>query len=162
MGRGVAAAWAVPHADADDYYWEPSSPPYVTPRDSARRANVMREMFVPRPAWVLSGSMMGWGDSVADTCDAIVFLTLDAQLRMARLRARQDVRNQVGGADIEADAAFFRWAQQYDDPAFDGRSRARHEEWLAARSVPILRLDSSAPVNVLTSAVVAWEPAATV
>jgi len=29
LARAIAGQWAVPHADADDYFWIPSNPPYV-------------------------------------------------------------------------------------------------------------------------------------
>ncbi|MGN0063682.1 MAG: hypothetical protein ACI379_05525 [Nocardioides sp.] len=148
----------MPHADADDYYWVPTSPPYVTPREPSERAPLMRSVFAERPAWVLSGSMMGWGDSVAAECDAIVFLTLETRSRMARLHTRQQNRNRVGDPDPAADEAFFAWAREYDNPEFDGRNRARHEEWLAVRTQPVLRMESSPPVEALAAAILNWEP----
>jgi adenylate kinase family enzyme len=29
LGRAVADRWGVPHADVDDYFWRPTSPPFV-------------------------------------------------------------------------------------------------------------------------------------
>ena len=29
LGRALASAWAVPHADTDDYFWVPTTPPYT-------------------------------------------------------------------------------------------------------------------------------------
>jgi hypothetical protein len=89
--------WSVPHADADDYFWVPSDPPYVEKRPEAQRVSLMRDVFVPGAAWVLSGSMLSWGESiVAAECDAVVFLILDPVERLRRLRsanllARKDV-----------------------------------------------------------------------
>ena len=87
LARALADHWSVPHADADDYFWVPSDPPYVEKRDADARVSLMREVFVPREAWVLSGSMVGWGEAVVDECDAIVFLTLDPDERLRRLEA---------------------------------------------------------------------------
>ena len=53
---------------------------------------------------------------------------------------------------------FLTWARGYDDPAFTGRSRARHEEWLATLTCPVLRLDSAGSRAELLDAVLAWEP----
>jgi len=82
-----------------------------------------QHLFTPRPVWVLSGSLLGWGDDVVASCDAVVLT----------------------------------WARGYDDPAFDGRSRAAHEAWLATLSVPVLRLDSARPRAELRDAVLRWE-----
>jgi hypothetical protein len=50
--------WAVPHADADDYFWVPTVPPYVVKRPEPERVPLMEALFVPRDAWVLSGSLI--------------------------------------------------------------------------------------------------------
>ena len=158
LARAMADHWAVPHADADDFYWVPSNPPYVEKRPEAARVALMEELFLPREAWVLSGSMLGWGDDVVARCDAVVFLTLDPAERLRRLEARERTRR-IGQAVDEAPwAAFLEWARGYDDPAFDGRSRIAHERWLAGLDCPVLRLDSEAPPGVLRDEVLAWEP----
>lgn len=148
----------MPHADADDYFWVPSDPPYAEKRPVADRLALMRSVFVPRDAWVLSGSMLGWGEPVVAECDAVVFLTLRPEERLARLAAREDVRRAGRPADTAAWEAFMTWARGYDDPGFAGRSRVAHEEWLAGLSQPVLRLDSERAPQQLRDAVLAWEP----
>ena len=53
LGRAIANEWAVPHADADDYFWRPTSPPYRDKRAPSERISLMHEVFLPRSAWVL-------------------------------------------------------------------------------------------------------------
>lgn len=159
LARALADHWCVPHADADDYFWVPSSPPYVQKRPEGDRRSLMESVFVPREAWVLSGSMLGWGDSVVAQCDAVVFLTLDPDERLRRLHARESIRQEGRAVDAGAWEAFLDWARGYDDPTFDGRSRAGHEAWLASLGQPVLRLDSASSRDELRDAVLAWEPA---
>ena len=159
LARALADHWAVPHADADDYFWVPSDPPYAERRPEAERTPLMHRLFVPREAWVLSGSMLGWGDEVVARCDAVVFLTLDPDVRVARLESREESRRAGATFDEAAWHGFLEWARGYDDPAFEGRSRAAHEEWLSTLCRPVLRLDSAAPPTALRDAVLAWEPA---
>ena len=158
LARALADTWAVPHADADDYFWVPSSPPYVEKRPVADRVALMRRLFVPRDAWVLSGSMLGWGDEVVAECDAVVFLTLDPEERLRRLEARETSRRAGRDFDPAAWEEFLAWARGYDDPAFDGRSRAAHEEWLAGLGQPVLRLDGARAPEELRDAVRDWQP----
>lgn len=158
LARSVADHWSVPHADADDYFWLPTDPPYVDKRPEPDRVALMEQVFLPREAWVVSGSMLGWGDSVVARCDAVVFLTLDPDERMRRIEARERVRRAGGPVDEAALSAFLEWARGYDDPSFRGRSRAGHEEWLASLSVPVLRLDSGVAPGVLLDEVLAWIP----
>src|SRR4051812_13777933 len=84
LGRALASLWSVPHADADDYFWVPTSRPYTVRRPVADRVRLMEELFVGRDAWVLSGSAMGWGDPVVAQADAVAFLTVDSRMRLAR------------------------------------------------------------------------------
>ena len=158
LARAVADAWAVPHADADDYFWLPTDPPYVRKRPVEERLALMGSVFVPREAWVLSGSMLGWGDGVVAQCGAVVFLTLDPAERLRRIEVRERVRRASGTVDEEALSAFLTWARGYDDPSFEGRSRAGHEEWVATLTCPVLRLDSSRPREALRDEVLAWIP----
>ncbi|HXH78541.1 AAA family ATPase [Nocardioides sp.] len=158
LARAVADAWAVPHADADDYFWVPTDPPYVDKRPDAERIALMEQVFLPREAWVVSGSMLGWGKSVVARCDAVVFLTLDPAERLRRIEARERVRRQGGPVDEAALSAFLAWARGYDDPSFTGRSRAAHEDWLTRLTCPVLRLDSSLSPEALRDEVLAWSP----
>lgn len=159
LARVLASHWAVPHADADDYFWVPSDPPYVGKRAEVDRVALMRRVFVPREAWVLSGSMVGWGEEIVAECDAVVFLSLDSDVRLARLHAREQVRLEGRTGDPAAWDEFLIWASGYDDPAFTGRSRVLHEDWLAGVGKPLLRLDSAAGPEALRDAVLAWDPA---
>lgn len=156
LARVLASHWAVPHADADDYFWVPSDPPYVEKRPEADRVAMMRRMFVPREAWVLSGSMVGWGEGIVAECDAVVFLTLASEERLGRLHAREETRQEGRTADPAAWDEFITWAGGYDDPDFTGRSRVLHEEWLATIGLPVLRLDSANSPKALRDAVLAW------
>jgi hypothetical protein len=159
LARALAEHWAVPHADADDYFWVPSTPPYVEKRSEDERLRLMHDVFVPRDAWVLSGSMLGWGESIVSQCDAVVFLTLDPHERLRRLEAREVRRRAGRDFDGAAWTQFAEWALGYDDPTFEGRSRVAHEAWLAGLEQPVLRLDGAQTREQLCDAVLSWEPA---
>ncbi|MGY1840838.1 MULTISPECIES: hypothetical protein [unclassified Modestobacter] len=138
----------------------PSAPPYVDKRPVEERLALMRSVFVPREAWVVSGSMLGWGESIVAECDAAVFLTLDPDERLRRLEAREAARRAGGAFDEAAWTAFPEWARGYDDPEFQGRSRLAHEARLAGLRQPVLRLDSARTRENLRDAVLDWEPLA--
>jgi adenylate kinase family enzyme len=155
LGRALAGALSIPHHDTDDYFWQPTSPPYHNKREPADRLRLMNEMFVPRPNWVLSGSLVGWGDAIIPTFDRVVFLTTPTEIRLQRIRAREATRY---GADAVAAGGwrhkeveeFIEWASQYDDDRAS-RSLAKHEAWLATLPCPVLRLDGSQPLPKLTA-----------
>lgn len=159
LGRAVAGAWSVPFHDSDDYFWQPTEPPYTARRDVAERLDLVERMFLPRKAWVLSGSVMGWGEPFAAAFDRVVFLHLDPVLRLARLHRREALRIGAatiapGGAHHQSHLDFMAWAASYDDPAFSGRSLRRHEAWLATLGVPVLRLAGDRPTADLLAEIV--------
>ena len=158
LARAVADAWAVPHADADDYFWLPTDPAYVNKRPEAERVALMEQVFLPREAWVLSGSMIGWGERAVACCDAVVFLTLAPAERLRRIEDRERLRRERGPVDEEVFSTYLTWARGYDDPSFEGRSLAGHEQWLNTLTCPILRLDSSLSREALRDEVLAWLP----
>ena len=119
----------------------------------------MAEMILPRPAWVLSGSVMGWGEPLLDHVDVLVFCSLPQDVRLERLRAREAVRYgdriRPGGDLATAHEVFVTWAAGYELPDFEGRSRALHEQWLTRFAGPVIRVDTAAPVPALVEKIVA-------
>ncbi|MCX5071299.1 hypothetical protein ACFWHQ_03685 [Streptomyces sp. NPDC060334] len=159
LGRALATLWAAAHADVDDYLWLPTIPPYTHKRPVEARLALMEALFVPRAAWVLSGTLRGWGDGVIARVDGVVFLTIDPKVRMDRLMRREVVRYGdnigSGGALETAHQDFMDWARGYEDTDVPGR-RSKDERWLAELTCPVLRLDSALPLDKLVAAVTDW------
>lgn len=147
LGRCLAGHWASQHFDADDVFWRPTDPPFREKRPIAERTALLQALVLPRRDWILSGSLMGWDQGLAERLTGAVLLRLDPALRMARLQVREARR---GGAD----PAFLDWARGYDDPAFPGRSLARHQAWLAGLGCPVVTLEADQPPEALATAVV--------
>jgi hypothetical protein len=82
-----------------------------------------------------------------------VFLRIEPELRMARIRAREAARygHRIGpGGDMEVKSGeFLEWAASYDTAGPERRSLAAHEQWLETQTAPVLRLDSSRDIDDL-------------
>jgi adenylate kinase family enzyme len=139
----------IPCFDADDYYWLPTEPPFQAKRTSEDRLALLLQDLATVPSSVVSGSVRRWGREVEDSFSLIVFLVVDASIRLARLRERESARF----GDVDSD--FLEWAGQYDAGVMDGRSRARDEEWLSQRWSPILRLEGDLSVDERVARVLA-------
>ena len=89
----------------------------------------------------------------------MVFLSLDAPTRLARLRRREAARHgariEPGGDLAAVHATFMAWATAYDGAGLHQRSWMQQESWLADLPCPVLRLDSRQPVEALAAAVLA-------
>jgi adenylate kinase family enzyme len=158
LGQALAGALAVPHHDTDDYFWLPTEPPFTDKRPVDDRLRLMAETFVPRVAWVLSGSLSGWGDPLVPLFDLVVFLRVPSEVRLERLRRREARRYGAetltsGNPRHAATEAFLTWAAGYDDGGIQGRTLRHHEAWLAGLPCPVLNLDGTAPLADLLEAV---------
>ncbi|MCV2880486.1 AAA family ATPase [Actibacterium sp. XHP0104] len=155
LARALASKMATQAFDTDDFYWRPSDPAFQRKRPVKDRLALMEEMFLPRRDWILSGSFAGWGDPVIPRLTHVVFLTLPAGQRLARLRARERRRYgkaiEPGGERAAAFASFLDWAMQYDDPGFTGRTRHVHEEWLSQLPCPVIRIDATQSVDQMVA-----------
>jgi adenylate kinase family enzyme len=158
LGRAVAETLAIPHHDTDDYFWRPTNPPYREQREVADRLRLMREVFLERSDWVLSGSLDGWGDPIIPLLDLVVFVYVPTEIRLQRLRAREARRFgtdavALAGALHQQVEEFIEWASHYDDGSREGRNLTRHQAWLAALPCRVLRLDGTRPLQELVKEV---------
>ena len=164
LGRALAARIGAVPIDTDDHYWVPTDPPYREKRDVPERLRLIRAEQARTGRWVLSGTLDGWADGAAGGAELIVFLEAPTELRLERLRARERARFGdsllPGGAMHDIHREFIEWTAHYEEGTEPGRSRPRHERWLARLAVPVLRLDSTRPVEELVAAVLAggWRP----
>jgi adenylate kinase family enzyme len=138
--------------DTDDYFWGPTEPPFQRPRDRHERQTRLAAALDAHPRWVLSGSLCGWGDIFIPRFDLVVFLSVPTEIRLARLKRREQQRYgrealAPGGAMYDTHVAFMAWAAAYDAGGDDMRSRRRHEAWLAALPCLCLRVDGPLTVE---------------
>jgi len=109
----------------------------------------MREMFLDRPDWVLSGALDGWGDELIPSFDLVVFVVAPVALRVERLRRREAGRYGLaavspgGDRHIETED-FFAWAGKYDSGGVS-RTLAGHRAWISALPCPAVEVDGARP-----------------
>jgi adenylate kinase family enzyme len=146
LGDTLARSFEYVHLDTDGYFWEPTTPPFQQTRGRQRRQALLCAALDTHPRWVLSGSLCGWGDIFIPCFDLVIFLFVPQEIRMARLKAREERRFgqealAPGGALHASHMAFMTWAAAYDEGGDDMRSRRRQEQWLAALPCPCIRLE---------------------
>src|SRR5262249_24182118 len=156
-GSKLAHGFACAHLDTDDFYWEPTDPPFRVKRVAAERLRLLACEMDGKDGWVLSGSLDGWGDPLIPLFTAEVFLEVAVRVRLARLRAREQQRF---GAAIDAvgyyhedHLAFLDWAAAYDSGDMAMRSRQRHLAWLKGLPCPVIRLRGDRPLDELVEEV---------
>ena len=147
LGRALAVAIGGIALDSDDFYWTPTYPPFQFKRPLDQRLRLLHDALPPDRSWILSGAIDSWGGSLISLFDLVVFLEASTEVRLARLRERErsrlgDQAVAPGGFFHKQHEEFIEWASQYESGVLPGRSRPRHEKWLATLPCPVLRLDS--------------------
>ena len=159
LGAALAVRLGCPHADSDDFFWQPTEPPYTLRRPMPQRFELLQQHLSGHDSWVFSGSAVSWAHPLEALYDIIVFLRLDPAVRMRRLRQREQARygaRIAEGGDLAVEnQAFLAWAEAYDEAGPMQRSLSVHEAWLADIHCPVLRLDSAHSVDTLIAAVLA-------
>ena len=142
LGRALAACLQCPNFDTDDYVWLPTAPPYTHQRARTERAQLLMNDITAHDAWVVSGSLCGWGDVAIPRFELVVFLSIPHDIRMERLRRREHTRfgERIlpGGDMYESSQAFLTRAASYEEGGLDIRSRQLHDQWLGTLPCPIL------------------------
>ncbi|MDN3547058.1 AAA family ATPase [Mucilaginibacter aquaedulcis] len=144
LGAALAKQLGYVVFDSDEYFWEKSVVPFTVKRNPELRNNMMISDTAKHDNWILSGSMVSWGEVWLHTFDLVVFLCIPHDIRMQRLHTRELERY---GDLIFTDPVraknyqdFVQWASGYDDNTTNGRTLQIHEAWLSKVSCPILEI----------------------
>jgi adenylate kinase family enzyme len=151
LGSALAKKLGYVVFDSDEYFWEKSAVPFTVKRNPELRNNMMISDTAKHDNWVLSGSMISWGDLWLHAFDLVVFLYIPHQIRMQRLHTRELERY---GDLIFTDPVraknyqdFVQWASGYDDNTTNGRTLQIHETWLRKVSCPVLEIRGDTTVE---------------
>jgi adenylate kinase family enzyme len=159
LGRALAQTLSIPHFDTDSYFWVPTDPPFQTIRAVPDR-HALLGPDLARDAWVLSGSLCGWGDVYIPRFERVVFLAVPIDVRLERVKAREreryGARIAPGGPLHEKSLAFLAWVASYENGSPPERSRGMHEAWLATLTCPVLRLEDTDDVATRLQRVLAF------
>jgi len=157
LGEQLSQRLGISQLDVDDFYWMPTDPPFTTKRPPEERVKLIAARQKEVEGWVLTGSSIGWGDTLVHEVDLIVFIYTPTYIRLQRLDKREALRHgeriRQGGDMHQAHLEFREWASSYDDPLFSGRNCAQHERWLKEQTAPVLRLAGEKPLQALVDAV---------
>ena len=89
LGRALSVRLGSSVLDADDYYWIPTDPPYEVKRDPAAWLQLILADLRKASSAVVAGCVRNWGRELEDSFLLVVFLILDSEIRVTRLRERE-------------------------------------------------------------------------
>ena len=80
------------HLDLDDFYWRKTIPPYELKVPLEERNQALQKTFKAHEDVIVSGSINTWGVEWATAFDLAIFMVMDPEKRMKRLRKREEER----------------------------------------------------------------------
>jgi|GEM_PF-212645 len=153
LGRAIRDNLGYVLLDSDDYFWEPTDPPYTVKREAEERQKLMADDMAKCEKCVISGSFYGWGDIFIQDFDLVIFVDTPTPVRIKRLKEREyrhfGDRILPGGDMYDNHLEFIDWAARYDTAGFEQRSRAVHMEWLKQMTCPVITVDGSQPMDAI-------------
>lgn len=155
LGAALAAQCGFRQLDTDDFFWQPTDPPFTVKRPRPERLTLLRQALSEAEKTVLSGALCGWGDELIPLMTLAVRVITPTDVRLRRLRERESrrfgERVRPGGDMHEAHLAFLDWAAAYDTGDLSMRSRAEHDAWSATLCCPLYVADGTRPADETAS-----------
>lgn len=74
LGRAISKNFGYTHFDSDDYFWQPTDPPYTVKREVEERQKLLADDMAKCEKCVISGSLCGWGDIFIPDFDPVVHM----------------------------------------------------------------------------------------
>ena len=151
IGRFICEKTGYYFMDTDDYFWEPTNPPFTIKRKIPDRIALMRKDIAKYESVVISGSLVDWGDELIPLFTLAVRVETDTAVRIERLKKRERERFghriDMDGDMFENHREFIDWAASYDSGGLDMRSKAKHDEWQKLLQCPQILLDGNQPAE---------------
>lgn len=151
LGNAISLKYGYTHMDTDDYFWQPTDPPFISKREQSERIALMKKDMEANEKVVISGSLCGWGDVFIPSFDLAIRIVTPMEIRINRLEAREYGRfgNRIreNGDMHEDHLSFIKWAKEYDDGDETMRSKEMHDKWSELLQCEQVTLDGANPLE---------------
>lgn len=151
LAAALAQEFSYTHLDADDFFWQPTNPPYTDKRSKSERQRLLRESLDKADRAVISGCLCSWGEIFLPYMELGIWVETPLDICMERLKVRERLnfgpRIDSGGDMHQNHVDFLAYAQKYDEGGLDMRSRKLHEKWRKMLPCPCLKVDGALPVE---------------
>jgi len=144
--------------DTDQYLWKDDT--FTENNPIERRMEMYQEDMKRHDSYVVSGSVYSWYPEGFTERDLLVFLSVDEELRMERLRKREFERSLSNKIWLDEQQMytndFLEWCKTYwtEDDACAAGTYAEQSYQMSISESPVLRLDGSKSLNALHTEII--------
>ena len=151
LGVAISNKFGYKHMDTDEYFWQPTNPPFTAKRELCERITLMERDIKSNEKVVITGSLSGWGDVLIPWFDLVVRVVTPTEVRIKRLKEREYQRfgNRImaDGDMYEDHLSFIEWAKEYDLGDENMRSKVMHDRWTKLLQCEKVIVDGAKPVE---------------
>ncbi len=144
LAKAIAKEYRFKFVDADDALWEKTDPPFTKKRSQEAAYNYIIDALKTDKPVVISGSLIGFADSIKEKIDLFVYLNLELAVRLQRIQQREldrfGKRVMPEGDLYEQHLAFLKWVSDYEKNPEYMRSRKQHLQWIKDIEKPVIKI----------------------
>lgn len=144
LAKHIARDYEYKLIDVDDYLWQKTDPPFTQRNTNEVACKLIQGELQDQLPAVISGSLVGIADELKPEIDLFIYINLDKQIRINRIKQREFERfgdRILPGGDLyDQHENFLQWISDYEDNPETLRSRRQHLLWLEDVSSPVLKI----------------------
>ena len=146
------------HVEVDEAIFELTDPPFLK-RRTEQEARAYLETQVSKHEYVvISGAMVGFGDSLKSSIDLFIFLHIPTEERITRIKQRElsrfGSRVLPGGDMYQMHMDFLAWVKAYETGDDTVRSLAQHRKWLSNVQKPVIEITTVLSVEAIIEKII--------
>jgi 8-oxo-dGTP pyrophosphatase MutT (NUDIX family)/thymidylate kinase len=139
LGRELARVLDFAHFDVEKYWFYESDIPFTAARPPEERRAMLMSDMKKHGSFVVSGSVLNWGNEFTTMFDLAVFLTAPTDIRLKRIEDREYER---WGDRVRPGGDMYEQEQKFREFAA-ARDIAQLEESASAFGCPLLHIDGT-------------------
>lgn len=156
LAKYISVKESIKWIDTDHYLWKDDSFSENNPIE--KRIEMYQRDIKSNNSYIVSGSIYMWCPEGFSNRDLLVFLSVDEEVRMKRLRNREIERNSQMSLDDNGEYTndFLEWCKTYwlEEEKSKAGTYAEQSYQMTISKSPVLKLDSSRPLDELYAEII--------
>jgi gluconate kinase len=153
IAKTIAHEYGHHWIEVDEALFMPTDPPFSVRRSLDEVRNIVFESWSKAESVIVCGSIVGWGDELKQAFDLVIFVHVDVDVRIQRIKHREAKRfgsRVLEGGDMHRQhLEFLDWVRAYDFGGPEVRSLAQHRQWLKDVAAPIVEVLTDEPIDAI-------------
>lgn len=153
IAKAIAHEYGHHWIEVDEALFMPTDPPFSVRRSLDEVREIVFDSWSRAESVIVCGSIVGWGDELKKEFDLVIFVHVDVEVRIQRIKHREAKRfgaRVLEGGDMHRQhLEFLDWVRSYETGGPEVRSLSQHRLWLRDVAAPIVELTEDQSMEVI-------------